>query len=377
MNDSLIFTDDVDQDRVANEISVPTTAYIRGSDTVISPGSVLGEEGPVVLENCQVGRGVRLKGGYYRNAVFLDGSSMGSGAHIREGTLVEEQASGAHSVGLKQTILFPFVTAGSLINFCDALIAGGTSRKDHSEIGSSFVHFNYTPSQDKATASLFGDVEHGVFLRERPVFLGGQSGAVGPLRVAYGTALGAGSILRHDQLEPNRLIIPDTNTRNVALRLPLYRNLKRILDRNIGYIAQLMALREWYGEIRLRCVRDAYDQAVYEGAVELLSASVAERLHRLNEVIKRVAESHQMGNVNALPDKERKFQADVVANWKAVDACQAVVDHQAPTELLSQFDSQNEYIESVQQLPLPAVKSGQAWLRSIIISIEKSMIHYE
>jgi bifunctional UDP-N-acetylglucosamine pyrophosphorylase/glucosamine-1-phosphate N-acetyltransferase len=95
---------------------------------------------------------------------------------VRAGTIFEEQASIAHTVGLKQTILFPFVTLGSLINFCDCFMAGGTSRENHSEVGSSYIHFNYTPNQDKATASLIGDVPHGVMLNQNPIFLGGQGG---------------------------------------------------------------------------------------------------------------------------------------------------------------------------------------------------------
>lgn len=77
---------------------------------------------------------------------------MGSGAHVRGGTILEEEANGAHTVGLKQTILMPFVTLGSLINFCDVLLAGGTSRTNHSEVGSSYIHFNFTPDGDKTTA---------------------------------------------------------------------------------------------------------------------------------------------------------------------------------------------------------------------------------
>jgi UDP-N-acetylglucosamine/UDP-N-acetylgalactosamine diphosphorylase len=86
----------------------------------------------------------------------------------------------AHAVGLKQTILFPFVTLGSLINFCDCLMGGGTSRRNHSEVGSSFIHFNYTPRQDKATASLLGDVPRGVMLDQPPIFLGGREESSGP-----------------------------------------------------------------------------------------------------------------------------------------------------------------------------------------------------
>ncbi len=37
-------------------------------------------------------------------------------------------------MGLKQTILFPFVTLGSLISFCDCLMAGSSHSRDHSGV---------------------------------------------------------------------------------------------------------------------------------------------------------------------------------------------------------------------------------------------------
>ena len=148
---------------------------ISGERTLILPGARLGAEGPVTVENCLIGPGVELKGGYFREAVFLAKASCGLGSHVREGTILEEAASIAHTVGLKQTILFPFVTLGSLINFCDCLMSGGTDRNHHSEVGSSYIHFNFTPNQDKATPSLIGDVPHGVMLNQKPIFLGGRA----------------------------------------------------------------------------------------------------------------------------------------------------------------------------------------------------------
>jgi len=177
---------------ISREAIVHPGCRIIGSS--IGPGCEIGAEGAVVIENCQLGRGVKLKGGYFSGSVFLDGANMGGGAHVREGTILEEEASGAHAVGLKQTVLLPFVTLGSLINFCDILMAGGTSRKNHSEVGSSYIHFNFTPNQDKATASLVGDVSRGVLLNQNPIFLGGQGGLVGPARIAYGTVIAAGGI---------------------------------------------------------------------------------------------------------------------------------------------------------------------------------------
>ncbi len=174
---------DVSPEQIAPGAEIFPGCRIRGSATSIGPGCRIGAEAPATLVNCRVGRGVRFNGGFAEEAVFLDGASAGSGAHIRPGTLFEEQASCAHAVGLKQTILMPYVTLGSLINFCDCLMAGGTGPKDHSEVGSSYIHFNFTAHQDKATPSLIGDVPRGVMLDRPPIFLGGQGGLVGPVRI--------------------------------------------------------------------------------------------------------------------------------------------------------------------------------------------------
>ena len=156
---------DVDVDRIsADGVVIYAGCKIFGPDTLILPGVKLGYEAPATVDNCQIGPDVELKGGYFNQSVFLEKAKLGMGSHVRVGTILEEQAVIAHTVALKHTILFPFVTLGSLINFCDCLMAGGTSRKNHSEVGSSYIHFNFTPSQDKATASLIGDVPRGVML---------------------------------------------------------------------------------------------------------------------------------------------------------------------------------------------------------------------
>lgn len=176
--DSIEIGREVDTDRISGDgVVIYSGCKIFGGSTLILKNTRLGYESPVTIENCQIGTNVDLKGGFLRQAVLLDKVSIGYGSHIREGTILEEETSIAHMVGLKHTILLPFVTLGSLINFCDCFMSGGTSRRDHSEVGSSYIHFNYTPNQDKATASLIGDVPNGVMLNQRPIFLGGQGGA--------------------------------------------------------------------------------------------------------------------------------------------------------------------------------------------------------
>src|SRR5512136_839050 len=214
---------EVDPERISgNGVTIYPGCRIYGKSTVISAGAKIGYEGPVTIDDCQIGTKVELKGGYFSKSVFLDKANMGLGAHVREGCILEEEAGGAHCVGLKQTILFPFVTLGSLINFCDCLMAGGTSRKNHSEVGSSYIHFNFTPNQDKATASLIGDVPRGVMLRNAPIFLGGQGGM----------------LLKGSALLSERTHHPG-----------LYREVRRKVANNLFYLGNLAALRQWYAHV--------------------------------------------------------------------------------------------------------------------------------
>ena len=177
---------------------------------------------------------------------------MDSGAQVRESCLFEEGVRGAHTVGFKHTILFPFVTLGSLINFCDCLMVGGTDEKNHSEVGSSYIHFNFTPNQDKATPSLLGDVPRGVMLDQPPIFLGGQGGIVGPSRVEYGTVTAAGTILRKDVLVPSQLVFGEDNKGgSIPYVANVYSNTKRVNTNNIIYIANLIALMRWYEHVHI------------------------------------------------------------------------------------------------------------------------------
>jgi len=285
MRDGVFIGPEVNPARIAPDAVVHPGCRIHGATTSIGPGCEIGAEAPVTVDNCQLGRGVKLKGGFFSGAVFLDGANMGSGAHVREGTILEEEAGGAHTVGLKQTVLLPFVTLGSLINFCDILMAGGTSRKDHSEVGSSYVHFNFTPNQDKATASLVGDVPRGVLLNQKPIFLGGQGGMVGPARIAYGCVIAAGGICRKDILEENQLHVPAVPAEKTVLFEPgVYKNIDRIVKNNLIYIGNIRALKAWYSTVRVLFIRDEFDRACYEGALANFDLILKERIQRLEKL---------------------------------------------------------------------------------------------
>jgi hypothetical protein len=280
---------EVDIDRISGEgVVIHTGSKIFGDSTLILRGAKIGSEAPATIRNCQIGPDVELKGGFFEDAVFLARSKAGLGSHVREASIFEEQASIAHTVATKHTILFPFVTLGSLINFCDCLMAGGTGRENHSEVGSSYIHFNFTPNQDKATASLIGDVPRGVLLNQPPIFLGGQGGLVGPCRLAYGTTVAAGTIVRKDELRPGRLIFGESMPGGNAPYLPIRHRLsKRVVVSNIVYIANLIALYQWYDQARRLFISEDFPQALLDGLKEKLDLAIAERINRLEALFSK------------------------------------------------------------------------------------------
>jgi acetyltransferase-like isoleucine patch superfamily enzyme len=295
--ETITIGEEVSVDRISGDgVSVHSGCKICGSNTLIMAGCEIGYEGPVTIEDCQLGPHAKLKGGFFSQSTFLERAILGSGAHVRAGCLLEEQAKVAHTVGLKQTILFPFVTLGSLINFCDCLMAGGSSRKNHSEVGSSYIHFNYTPNQDKATPSLIGDVPKGVMLNQRPIFLGGQGGLVGPVRIGYGTVIAAGTIYRKDFLKGDGLLFSGSTLKKQQPLYPgLYPGIKRIIANNINYTANIIALRRWYIDVRtLFFGTDPMEKALYEGALEKVEMVVTERIKRLGEVADKMPQSIEL-----------------------------------------------------------------------------------
>lgn len=351
--------DEVDIGRISGEgVTIFPGCRIYGARTVISAGCTLGAEGPVTLDDCRLGPGVALKGGYFKRSVFLEKANMGLGAQVREGCLLEEEANGAHCVGLKQTILFPFVTLGSLINFCDCFMAGGTSRKDHSEVGSSYVHFNYTPDGDKTTASLFGDVPRGVMLDRPPIFLGGQGGAVGPVRVGYGTVIAAGSVLRTD-VGDDRLVFaspPESHERDHQPRA--YRNLPRVVANNLAYLANLVALEHWYREVRAPFFGlQPLGDLVYEGALEMLELAKTERTKRLSAMAAKAPRTTEAADQFATG-------ADRIAAL-FMDAYDVANGSAFLRHIEGSWESGN-YLETMQGLGPEARSAGVEWLEEII-----------
>jgi UDP-N-acetylglucosamine/UDP-N-acetylgalactosamine diphosphorylase len=355
---------DVDPDRISGDrVTIHSGCRIFGADTFIAAGAELGAEAPATIENCSIGPGVALKGGYFKKAVFLENASCGLGAHVRKGTIMEERSSIAHTVGLKQTILFPFVTLGSLINFCDCLMAGGTSRKNHSEVGSSYIHFNFTPNQDKATASLIGDVPNGVMLDQHPIFLGGQGGIIGPCRLAFGTVVAAGTLIRKDELRPDRMLFGGAmRPGNTAFAMGKYTGVKRILQNNVLYIANLLALEQWYTSVRGLFVGAEFPVPLHQSLVHNIRCAIDERVSRFEVFCRQFAASEGHPDIDAWwPELADQYRAATVPGDDR---------NQRDTFLeqvqIAAVPRDRDYLKTIQSLDRSARSGGSAWLQGIV-----------
>ncbi|MDX1708297.1 MAG: protein GlmU [Desulfobacterales bacterium] len=371
----------------ADGVVLHAGSKIFGSSTLISRDTKIGHESPATVKQCQIGPGVELKGGYFEGAVFLAKAKAGSGAHVREASIFEEQASVAHTVGTKHTILFPFVTLGSLINFCDCLMAGGTSRKNHSEVGSSYIHFNFTPKQDKATASLIGDVPRGVLLNQPPIFLGGQGGMVGPCRLAFGTTVAAGTIVRKDELRSGRLIFGAAPPQgNMPYQPHQYGNLRRVVMNNIMYIANLIALNQWYRHVRSQFMSNRFPEMLLAGLNEKMDWAISERIERLEGLWhtpnKQPAESGSASDTETFAAAKQQQELiahgrqlkDFLEQSKTVSGHNSCRDAFLEAVLKGIQQKGPDYIPVIQQLSPSDGKLATAWLQGIIDHIVKDAL---
>jgi len=354
--ESVFISPEVNVDRISGEnVTIFPGTRLFGEQTLICNGVELGRENPVTIDSCYVGPDSLLKGGFFQGACFVGRNSFGSSAHVRSGTIFEEESSAAHSVGLKQTILFPFVTLGSLINFCDCFMAGGTDRKNHSEVGSSYIHFNYTPNQDKATPSMMGNVHQGVLLNQNPIFLGGQGGLVGPCKLGFGSLTAAGSIIRKDELRTDRMLLGGSlKDASIKRGGGNYSNSLKIYNHNIEYISALISLLNWYREIRALFISDFFSIEMHAGMIFTLEIAIDERLKRLEEFIIKLKENHaeqQNTFVENFPDNINFLKSQKKADF---------------SELMPELKIDNkEYIQFIKALDSSSALKISRWLYSI------------
>ena len=393
-------TRDVKLENIAPGCTIYPFVRITGSKTQIHSGARIGARGPVILENSLIGENAVigdlgqvtlidtvvgpksvLGAGVAEQAVFLGKETMindfttGYGFRVRKGSLYEEDASSAQHTDTKMTILFPWTTLGSDINFCDALLAGGTGPElgSFSEVGSGTIHFNYSIRGDKATASLFGDVFQGVFLDQERLFIGGNNSLLGPVKADFGTMTAAGARIK-GKLPKGLNYGHSLPKGKVDYDARIFSGVSGIVKNQVNVLAELTALVNWYKQVRINCAAQAPEQKfLYESGLRMIELNYQERLHQLNRYVDFLENSVRLLESMQASKKQISEQKDLLSRWPKLDSeFKNLEKHeiQIPESLKDEFDNlqsqgQSDYTGLIKNLSQSGKQTGKTWLSEI------------
>ncbi len=403
--DQVAIRRDVSLDRIAPGARLHPFCRLSGAATRVDAGAELGAGGAVTLDNAWVGvssaigtlgavllrnvacgPGTVLGAGVAEDAVFLGketaetAHTAGFGFRVRKGSLYEEDASSAQHTDTKMTVLMPWVTLGSSLNWCDLLVAGGTGPGlgAFTEIGSGAIHFNFTPRGDKATGSLLGDVVNGVFLDRPRLFVGGNASLVGPVVGDFGAVTTAGGRygrnIRAGLNTPN----PAEGTAGVMTTekdfdLEAYGSIKRLYDTQVRFVGELTALDAWYGQVRTRIARGHPDRmGLYERGHAVVRMNLAERIAQIGGLAARME-----GSIRSLaarrPGDPRIAQHEALLEaWPSIEAHlrRPGSEAEAPPEFTQALDASlasgaERYTDVIRRLSTEGRVAGRAWLTAL------------
>lgn len=404
--DQVAIRRDVSLDRLAPGARLHPFCRLSGAATRVDAGAELGAGGPVTLDNAWVGvssaigtlgpvtlrnaacgPGTVLGCGVAEDAVFLGKETQetsftaGYGFRVRKGSLYEEDANSAQHTDTKMTVLLPWVTLGSSLNWCDLLVAGGVGPGlgEFTEIGSGAIHFNFTPRGDKATASLLGNAVDGVFLDRLRLFVGGNTSLIGPVVADFGAVTIAGG--RYGRKLNPGLNAPDPAGPEPATAfaaqdfdLETYGSIKRLFDTQVRFVGELTALDAWYGQVRARVARGHPDRAaLYERARAMVRLNLNERISQIGSLARRMEASARSLAVRR-PDDPRLPQHEALLRcWPQVEQHlrrAAAAESELPTEFARALEASLEggaerYTDVVRRLSPAGRVAGRAWLGEI------------
>ena len=364
----------------AAQIGVDGPATIENS--WIGENAIVGNLGPVTLKDTVVGPQTILGSGVAENAVFLGKETMindfttGFGFRVRKGSLYEEDSSSAQHTDTKMTVLFPWTTLGSNINFCDALISGGTGPElgYFSEVGSGSIHFNFTIRGDKATASLFGDVCQGLFLDQDRLFIGGNNTLLGPIKADFGVMTAAGS-------RSNGILSPGLNFGHslpkgkIDYEPRIFSGALGIVTKQVDLLAELTALFHWYQQVRIGCISQTTEQKfVYESGLNIVELNYKERLFQLGRYVEALEGSLSIfSGSNKISKKETAEQRQLLEKWPKIQqqlATPKAFELLIPESLTNAIarklaEGKLDYTVIIKGMDIEGKQKGKDWLNTI------------
>ena len=260
--ESVTVSSDVNLDDIEPGVSIGPGAVVSGRETMI--GSETRIVGAASIRNCLIGRNCSLHAGEYLDSVLLDGCSTVGWARVRGHSAWEEGTQVAHNVDTKTTVLGYKTTLGSLINFCNVLMLGGTSPRLEvgAEVGSGTINFNFLPYGPAVGAlikpsTIVGSIES-PFLScaDAPIrydFIGGHSSIIAPAVIGLNCVIAAKTRVNPGIYGDDVLISGGNQERTSVVDVARVRVLKDMHPKYkilVHQLATAAAFKKWF-DLRL------------------------------------------------------------------------------------------------------------------------------
>lgn len=255
--ESVVVGEEVNLDNVEAGVTVGPGTKILGAGTMIGAGTEI--QGAAVIKDSMIGRNCGLAAGEYADAVLLDSCSTVGWARVRGHSAWEEESNCAHNCDTKTTVLGYKVTLGSLINFCNVMMLGGTSPSLEvgAEVGSGTINFNFLPFGPTVGAlikpsTVVGSMESPFLVCDaaptRYAFIGGHTSIIAPVIIGLGSVVAAKSRVNPGIYGEDNLIsggnIEEPMVRDVA-KVRVLKDMTPKYAILVRQMATAVAFRKW------------------------------------------------------------------------------------------------------------------------------------
>ena len=155
----------------------------------------------------------------------------------------------------------------------------------------------------------------------------------------------------------------------------LYWSVKRRVINSIEYIANIIALKQWYQFVRSKFYQGSeMEKLLYEGAVEKLNMAYNERIKRFKALANKMEKSiglYKSIKGNSASEELLKQKKELLDNIQGIEnsfnECLSYSGDEAKRdEFLKNLDTSKGYITVIQNLNDNDLNVGTSWLLSIV-----------
>jgi bifunctional UDP-N-acetylglucosamine pyrophosphorylase/glucosamine-1-phosphate N-acetyltransferase len=204
------------------------------------------------------------------------------------------------------------------------------------------------------------------------------------VRIGFGTVIAAGTIYRKDFPKGNGLLFSRASIKKQQPHYPLlYPGIKRIIKNNINYIANIIALRRWYIDVRsLFFGSTTTEMVLFPGALEKLEMVIDERVQRLGQVAEKMPQSIEVYNgvmQEKASQKNIQLRGEFFEQWARLEGflreCSHITGNKAKRDEFLECiqgtmrERGKDYIAAIKGMDDDGAALGTEWLQGLVAEI--------